>query len=145
MEDEKWLPVPSKPGLMASSFGRVLLPGSKAKMPYGGEREYIPKPTLGVVTKSSKTARHKYYGLNNKRYGNIKVHRAVCEAFHGSPPFPKSVVIHIDEDALNNRPENLKWGTQKENLNMPGYLEYCKSRVGENSARSKWKKNRGSP
>jgi len=45
-----------------------------------------------------------------------KVHQLVCEAFHGPKPFEKAVVIHIDEDAHNNRPENLMWGTQKENL-----------------------------
>lgn len=72
-------------------------------------------------------------GVSSKFFGNIKVHRAVCEAFHGSPPFPNAVVIHLNENALDNRPENLKWGTQKENLNMPGFIKYCKSRTGEDS------------
>lgn len=102
-------------------------------MPNGGIKKINPKPTFGYETKSSKTARHTYYGLPNRTYGNIKVHKAVCEAFHGLPPFPKAVVIHIDENALNNRPENLRWGTQKENLNMPKFLEYCRNRTGENS------------
>jgi hypothetical protein len=57
----------------------------------------------------------------------------VCEAFHGPPPEGKPVVIHKDEDAHNNTPENLKWGTQKENLNAPGFIEHCKSRTGENN------------
>ena len=39
--------------------------------------------------------------------------------------------LHIDENSANNRPENLKWGTQKENMNAPGYLAYCRSRVGD--------------
>ena len=51
--------------------------------------------------------------------GNVKVHRMVCEAFHGPAPAGKPYVLHIDENAHNNRPENLKWGTQKENLRMP--------------------------
>jgi hypothetical protein len=55
---------------------------------------------------------------------NIKVHRLVCEAFHGSAPFDGAVVMHINECPLDNRPENLRWGTQKENLNMPGVKEY---------------------
>lgn len=57
-----------------------------------------------------------------------KVHQLVCEAFHGPKPFDGAVVIHLDENALNNRPENLKWGTQKENLNMPKHRHYLRTR-----------------
>ena len=94
---------------------------------------YQPKPTYGVKTRASKTARHEYMSIFNKKFGNIKIHRLVCEAFHGIAPFDRAVVLHLDENALNNRPENLRWGTQKENLNMPNFIKYCKSRTGENS------------
>lgn len=69
------------------------------------------------------------------------MHQLVCEAFHGPKPFPRAVVIHADENALNNAPENLRWGTQKENLNAPGFKEYCRQRRGEFSPRSIWKAN----
>ena len=137
--NEIWKPVPSKPGLMASSWGRIKLPNTTVKMPNGGLREYHPKPTYGHTTKSSKTARHKFKSYYNRAFGNIKVHKAVCEAFHGLAPFLKAVVIHQDENAFNNVPENLKWGSQKENLNMPNFIEYCKSRTGKNSPRTKSK------
>jgi hypothetical protein len=130
---EEWKPVPSKPGLTASSWGRVKLPDGVAPLPNGGTRTYNPKPTFGTKTKASKTARHEYMGMYSKRYGNMKIHRLVCEAFRGPAPFDRAVVLHLDENALNNRPENLRWGTQKENLNMPKFIEYCKARVGENS------------
>jgi hypothetical protein len=130
---EQWKPVPSKQGITASSLGRIKLPDSVATLPNGGIRKYQPKPTFGVKTKASKTARHEYMGLSNKKFGTMKVHRLVCEAFHGPAPFERAVVLHLDENALNNRPENLQWGTQKENLNMPKFVEYCKSRTGENS------------
>jgi hypothetical protein len=78
-------------------------------------------------------------GMVSIKFGSMKVHRLVCEAFHGPPPFEKAVVIHIDENALNNRPENLRWGTQKENMNMPGFVAYCKSRTGDNSPTKKHK------
>lgn len=133
MEDEIWLPVPSKPGIMASSFGRIILPPREAPMPRGGFRAYAPKPTYGTVTKAGKTARHTYMSISNRFFGNMKVHRLVCEAFHGPAPQGKEYVLHLDEDAHNNRPENLRWGTQKENLNMPGFIAYCKSRTGENN------------
>ena len=41
------------------------------------------------------------------------------------------MVIHLDEDGMNNRPENLRWGTQKENLNMPKIKAYHRSRIGD--------------
>jgi hypothetical protein len=41
--------------------------------------------------------------------------------------------MHLDENSKNNRPENLAWGTQKENLNAPGFIEYCKGRTGKNN------------
>jgi hypothetical protein len=133
MDTEVWKSVPSKEGVMASSWGRIKLPPRTAKMPNGGVREYKPKPVYGTRTKASKNARHVYMGISSKYFGNMKVHRLVCEAFHGPAPEGMSVVIHIDEDATNNKPENLRWGTQKENLNMPKYIEYCKSRIGENN------------
>jgi len=141
--EEVWKPVPSKEGVMASSLGRVRLPSRTATMPNGGERDYHPKPTYGVKTKASKTARHFYMGLQNKFFGNMKVHRLVCEAFHGAAPSPRHVVIHLDEDATNNKPENLKWGTQRENLNSPGFIEYCKSRTGESNPFIKGRKSSG--
>jgi len=63
-----------------------------------------------------------------KRQRPRKVHQLVREAFHGPKPFPNAVVIHVDESALNNQPENLKWGTQKENLNAPGFIAFCRER-----------------
>ena len=125
--EEIWKPVPSKPGMMASSFGRILMPEREAAMPHGGVRKYTPKPTFGNRCKASKTARHIYRNIYSRFFGNCKVHIMVCEAFHGPKPFPKAVVIHADEDGENNREDNLRWGTQKENLNMPGFVEYCKS------------------
>ena len=109
-------------------------------MPHGGMRDYKPKPTYGVKTKASKTARHEYYGISSKFFGNIKVHRAVCEAFHGPCSDEKPYVLHADENALNNRPENLSWGSQKENLNAKGFIKYCKSRTGENNPYIKGRK-----
>jgi hypothetical protein len=130
--------------MMASSLGRVKLPDGEAPTPNGGVRYYTTRPTFGHPTKASKTARHVYMCLSNRRLGNMKVHRLVCEAFHGPAPNPRSVVIHLDEDATNNRPENLRWGTQKENLNMPGFISYCKARTGNNSPVIKGMKRKAS-
>jgi len=140
MIDEIWKPVPSLPGVVASSWGRILFPERTAKMPNGGIRVYKPKPTYGCVTKAHKNAQHVYMGVYNKFYGNIKVHRAVCEAFHGAAPAGKNLTLHIDENGKNNKPNNLYWGTQKENLNAPRFIEYCKNRTGKNNPYIKGRK-----
>ena len=135
---EVWKIVPSKFGLLASSFGRVKLPVRFANMPNGGQRTYKTKPTYGVVRRAKKGAAHSYMAIHTRFWGNLKIHQAVCEAFHGPKPFPDAKVLHRDENGQNNRPENLYWGTQKENLIAEGSIAYCKSRTGQNSTRAKW-------
>ncbi len=137
-QQEEWRPVPSFPGVIASSLGRVKFPDCFAAMPHGKIREYKTKPVFGQKRKASKTAKHEYYGVLY-RGKNYKIHKLVCEAFHGPAPEGRPYVLHADENALNNRPENLSWGTQKENLNSAGFIEYCKSRTGENSPAAKGK------
>jgi len=131
--------IPSIEGALAREDGMIKLPESSAQMPHGGLRAYKTRWVRGTKRRANKTARHVYYGTAH-RGKNYKIHRLICEAFHGAPPFPRAVVIHINEDALDNRPENLRWGTQKENLNSKGFIEYCKSRTGENSPTIKHKR-----
>lgn len=133
--DEVWKSVPSLPGVQASSLGRLLFPPRNALMPKGGAREYTPKPTCGYKRKSQKNATHTYMGVYYKHFGNIKVHQAICEAFYGPKPSKESVVIHLDEDATNNKPDNLKWGSQKENLNMAKIKEYHRTSASKKFGR----------
>jgi hypothetical protein len=142
---EFWRPVPSEPGVLASSLGRVLLAPGHAPLPNGGFRAYFPKPRYGSVARSKKGAKHEYMNIMLRSEGlqrqvPRKVHRLVCEAFHGEMPFDGAVVLHLDENALNNNPLNLRWGTQKENLNMPKFKEYCRGRTGSNSPAVKGRK-----
>lgn len=46
---------------------------------------------------------------------NALLHRLVCEAFHGPPPEGKPWALHKDDDKSNNTPENLYWGTRRDN------------------------------
>lgn len=118
MQGEIWRTVPSKPEFLVSSEGRFMVAPYRGEMPNGGERPYGGEPRFGVWNKQDGRFITVYKG---KTY---KVHRLVCEAFHGPPPNDASVCMHIDENAANNRPDNLKWGTQKENLNAEGFREY---------------------
>ena len=125
-------PIPSIPGAFANDLGQIKLPEATAKMPHGGIRTYETKWVYGCVRSAKKGAQHIYMGILY-RGKNYKIHRLVCEAFHGPAPKDKPIVLHLDEDGTNNDPSNLTWGTQKENLNMPKFIEYCRGRTGLNN------------
>lgn len=87
----------------------------------GGVRQYGGHAWVGTWDKSRRRFIFVFRG---------KTHRVaplVCEAFHGPSP-AGHVCMHLDENSRNNRPENLAWGTQKQNLNAPGFLAYCRAR-----------------
>lgn len=132
MNREIWRVVPSAPFFLASSEGRFMVIPSIRDMPGGGKRHTGGLPRFGMWEK--KQGRF----VTNYRGKTYKVHRLVCEAFHGHPPEDEPFCLHLDENAANNKPSNLKWGSQKENLNAPGFLEYCKARTGDDSPRAKW-------
>jgi len=50
------------------------------------------------------------------RLKRFRVNRLVCEAFHGPAPSPLHHAAHEDNDLNNNRPDNLRWATPKENV-----------------------------
>ena len=118
---EIWRLVPSAGDLLASSLGRIMVvprPADAGKKQYGGE------PTFGQWDGQR-------YIYARRGFKTLKVARLVCEAFHGSAPIDRPVCMHLNENSRDNRPANLAWGTQKESLNAPGFIAYCKSRVGE--------------
>lgn len=124
MSVEVWKIVPSDPSLMASSWGRIQVIPWK----HSSGKTYGGTPTWGQWDGTR-------YIYIRKKHKTRKVARLVCETFNGPPTAPQC--MHLDENSKNNRPENLKWGTNRENLNFPGYLAYCRSRTGENSPRRK--------
>lgn len=124
---EVWRQVPlsiASNDFEASSWGRVRLKRKwRGIPPYGYVRGGNPR--TGSVYKIGDYAR---YQLNTKA-GCYLVSRLICAAFHGLPPADKPKCLHVDENGLNNRPENLKWGTQEENLNAPGFKAKQRSKM----------------
>lgn len=58
----------------------------------------------------------------------IPIHRLLAKAFIPNPE-NKPFIDHIDTDKTNYRLNNLRWCTQKENMNNPLTLAFCKKRV----------------
>jgi hypothetical protein len=46
---------------------------------------------------------------------DFKVHRLVCEGWHGPCPVDKNQVRHLNGDSKDNRQDNLMWGTAADN------------------------------
>lgn len=44
-----------------------------------------------------------------------RVHRLVCEAFNGPPPFEGAFCLHTDDVPHHNWPDNLRWGDRRQN------------------------------
>ena len=139
LSGEIWRDVPSVPCILVSSEGRVMRLPHRGSTPHGATRPYGGQPTFGVWNKADGRF---ITVIDGKTY---KIHRLVAEAFYGPPPFEKAVVMHIDENAANNRASNLRWGSQKENLNAEGFLAYCRSRTGERSPTAKARRKAMSP
>lgn len=127
MAGEVWRTVPSAPQFMASSEGRIMVAPYWNNMPNGGQRPYGGVAKFGVWSKLDGRFITVWKGRT------YKVHQLICEAFNGHKPFDQSVVMHLDENAANNRPDNLAWGTQRENLAAPCHSGY---RVGANGSRA---------
>jgi|14_taG_2_1085336.scaffolds.fasta_scaffold41689_2 hypothetical protein len=108
---EEWRPVPGYKGLYeASSHGTVR--SLDREVIYSNGRKHIHK---GRRLRGSVTAN--YWSVQLCRQGIItttRLHKVVLLAFHGSPK-PGHVARHMDGDSLNNRADNLRWGTRAEN------------------------------
>ena len=95
---EEWRPIPGWPNYQASNLGRVKGPLKILKP------QLQPDGYLHVTL---------YRGQETKV---MLLHRAVCMAFHGEPPFPSSDALHKNHIKADCTPDNLYWGIHQQNM-----------------------------
>lgn len=105
---EIWKPVPGHGNMfVASSFGRIARVAG-----YAGANGYRQ---ISMVRSMLPFKSHSA-GARDRRQRQGYVHHLIALAFHGQPPEGVSYVNHKDFDRSNNRPENLEWCSQRENV-----------------------------
>jgi hypothetical protein len=130
---ELWKPIPGEWGWFASSEGRVMRRAQIAAMPNGGVRWRYGTPSALNIQ-----FRRGYWLVRIAMNGKTRrLSSLVCAAFHGPRPFPKAHCMHLDENSLNNRPENLRWGTASENARAPKLIAHKRSLTGDAALRRK--------
>ena len=104
---KQWRSIPIWPGYEVSNHGEI-------RRTFVTGRGHRPRILKGWVLQNGG-----YIMIGVKRPGcpkeDVGLHRLVCWAFHGAPPSSDHEVAHWNGVATDNRPENLRWVTRKEN------------------------------
>lgn len=136
---EQWKDVVGYEGLyQVSTRGRVRSVDRVVKDRFiGSERTRLVK---GRVLSQCETDRYPFVQLSRGGTSSIgRVHRLVCEAFHGPPADGSMHAAHIDGNPSNNQPSNLRWATPAENYQDK--VEHGTACIGESHGRSKLTEN----
>ena len=88
-------------------YGRTITCHSDGSVTQYRKTTGTPKRTFGYRCKE-----YRQVAFGRK---SVYVHRIIATAFHGKPP-PGSGVDHINGHKSDNRPENLRWVNQSQNL-----------------------------
>lgn len=122
--------------VFVSSLGRVRL----------DERQTVARNSVGIMAPRTFPARICSTYVDGKGYAvvtirhagakrNYKVHRLVCAAFHGPPPPDRKFACHANGSRLDNRPDNLKWGSPIDNA--ADTIRHGRHRVGSQKKNTK--------
>lgn len=105
---ERWLPIPGYERYEVSDLGRV-----RSYRHRGGGLRDTPKPLKPGVGNNGYLACNLCDGAGGRK--RRSVHRMVALAFHEPSPKDKLFALHRNGDKLDNRPDNIYWGTLQDN------------------------------
>ena len=110
--NEEWRDIPGYEGrYQASNLGRIRSVARRVNICHGATRLM-----RGRVLRPAGQKRDPHLRVTLKHGGyGVLVHRLVAETFLGPCPEGQEV-RHLDGDPLNNRVENLAYGTRRENI-----------------------------
>lgn len=122
---EVWRSIPSAPKYEASSLGRI-------RSIYFSNRWIKLRPRLRIIAQA--VLPNGYHqvtiSINNAQRPRL-AHRLVCEAFNGPCP-DRHECAHGNGMRGDNRPENLRWATKRDNQ-LDRHLHGTACRGEENS------------
>lgn len=120
--EEIWKTIEDYPNYMVSNMGRVKAINWHRE---GKEKEMKPYTTYKGYLRLRLT--------KDGKSKQFQIHRLVAEAFIPNPE-NKPYIDHINTDRTDNRVENLRWVTNKENCNNPiSKQNYSKGNKGKTS------------
>jgi len=140
--EEIWRPIPGyEAHYAASSAGRIKSIRRIVKdVKDGKERTRVFAEKILRFNTSKSHGRMSVMLSKNGQLKRILVARLVCLAFHGLPPDGKENVLHYDDVHANNVPENLRWGSHKDNAaDMMRNLGYWPAYIDGRSKRPRKK------
>lgn len=119
MSSEVWIPLPDWEHYEVSNLGNI-------RGPRGLRKAILnPKGYLQIALNAGSTRK------------TIHLHRAICIAFHGPPPFEGAMALHKDHVRTNCREDNLYWGTAQQNSDNMFEAERQSFPTGERAGNSK--------
>ncbi len=102
---------------IADASGEVWVPVPRELGPYDvSDRGRVRNRRTGRVLSQKighHSGGHRFVSLRGRTIG---VHVLVLEAFVAPRPSERAVGRHRDNDPSNNTPDNLRWGTQQDNM-----------------------------